>query len=409
MLSVGLFFRVCVSLWNGFWGPSIGAEADATSFHQAASNLFNYPGTINELSEIASQSQNNLSHHPDYAHGFHLLKHFYAQLLARVYFLTTDSLFIGGLFSALVWFASSIVLIKIMNLLETNKSDQFKAMAIYSLLPSSILFTGVTLREPFQLLLVNLAMYSALKVYLEKFFRFIIVLPLLIVIMKKIHLSLFLLGIFIAFSLFLLLILRKGSAFFIKGTLIAFAIALATYSVLGAHRLLSFLPPIHLIEKGLPAAIERYLSVGASFGARTQFVHNIELKDFTDLILFAPKHFLQYLFEPMPWRVSTILDLNVLLENLVRFVLIWKGLAVFFHTQGGKRLVFLFSFLAYLFFEALWSVGTVNWGTAIRHHVPTMGLLIASAFAYSRYRPEKSSVQADPNITPHYKSPGFSK
>lgn len=33
----------------------------------------------------------------------------------------------------------------------------------------------------------------------------------------------------------------------------------------------------------------------------------------------------------------------------------------------------------YLFLELIWSFGTVNWGTALRHHIPSIGLLIVCA------------------------------
>ena len=395
VLSIGSFLRVCISIWNGFWGPSIGADADATSFHQAASNLSSYPGSMNELSEFANQSGNALALHRNFAHGFHLLDHFYSQLLARIYFISTDSLFIGSLFSVLIWAISAMVLIQIMQLLEVEKSAQFKAVAIYSLLPSSILFTGVTLREPFQLLLVNLAMFSALKVYLQKSIKFALLLPALVFVMNKFHLSLFLLGIFIVLGLFTLMIIRKlESCSLLKGIFISSFIILTAYFVLPRIGLSNLVPSGHVIEKELPAAIDRYLSVSITFRTRTQFIDIIEINGVIDLLLFMPKHLFQYLFEPMPWRVSTVLDISVLLENLLRAALIWKVLARIYHIKTQKRRIVLFTFISYIAFEAVWSIGTVNWGTAIRHHIPAMGLLIAAAFSYSSKQQE--SIYSNP-------------
>ena len=78
MILIGVFFRVGVSIWNGFWGPSIGANADATSFHQAALNLFSYPGSMDELIEIYLKTGQNLMLHPDFVHGMHVIDHFIA-------------------------------------------------------------------------------------------------------------------------------------------------------------------------------------------------------------------------------------------------------------------------------------------------------------------------------------------
>jgi len=32
--------------------------------------------------------------------------------------------------------------------------------------------------------------------------------------------------------------------------------------------------------------------------------------------------------------------------------------------------------------EGIWSLGTVNWGTSIRHHLPALGLLLVVGFSY---------------------------
>jgi|TARA_B100000929_G_C15134270_1_gene292335 hypothetical protein len=72
---------------------------------------------------------------------------FYSYVLGFFYFLTDDSLFFGSFLSVLAWLASAFTLAKIMRLLSIDKSNQSKAMLIYALLPSSILYTSVTLRE----------------------------------------------------------------------------------------------------------------------------------------------------------------------------------------------------------------------------------------------------------------------
>ena len=32
--------------------------------------------------------------------------------------------------------------------------------------------------------------------------------------------------------------------------------------------------------------------------------------------------------------------------------------------------------------EVIWALGTVNWGSAARHHVPAMGLLLIGSLAF---------------------------
>ena len=95
----------------------------------------------------------------------------------------------------------------------------------------------------------------------------------------------------------------------------------------------------------------------------------------------------------MPWKISSIVDVIVLLENMLRFWLIWnvlkylvgsylnKPMYVARNYFGNERFIF-FIFLTYLVMETLWSLGTSNWGTASRHHVPSLGLLLVAGFAY---------------------------
>jgi len=96
----------------------------------------------------ASEISNNLSFN-ELSVGW-----IYAQFLGLIYFLTTDSLFIGSLLSCLAWFLSAHLLLSSMQLLSVNRGKQITALLIYSLIPSSILFTAVTLREAFQLFLL---------------------------------------------------------------------------------------------------------------------------------------------------------------------------------------------------------------------------------------------------------------
>ena len=84
-------------------------------------------------------------------------------------------------------------------------------------------------------------------------------------------------------------------------------------------------------------------------------------------------------------------DLGVMGENLFRLVLI--GMAIWaLCTDRARRAPLLLLLLAYCCLEGIWSLGTAAWGTAIRHHLPASGLLVAAAF--SSYRVERAGVPA---------------
>ena len=71
----------------------------------------------------------------------------------------------------------------------TNVSNNLKviALVIYSFWPSTLFFTSVILREPFQLLFFNLAVYSFLKIVLENKIKYIVLFFTSLIILPMLH------------------------------------------------------------------------------------------------------------------------------------------------------------------------------------------------------------------------------
>jgi hypothetical protein len=147
------------------------------------------------------------------------------------------------------------------------------------------------------------------------------------------------------------------------------------------------------LEEGLSVAVQMYQEGSMSVEQRASYRTDIEINGLGGLILSIPPFLFQYLFEPMPWKISSIVDVIVLLENMLRFWLIWNALKYLVgsylnkpmfvaHNYFGYERCILFIFLSYLIMETLWSLGTSNWGTASRHHLPSLGLLLVAGFAY---------------------------
>jgi len=55
-------------------------------------------------------------------------------------------------------------------------------------------------------------------------------------------------------------------------------------------------------------------------------------------------------------------------------------------ASGKMKNAMFFIFISYFAIEVIFAQGTINWGTAVRHHIPGLGLLVLSAFAYSKPR-----------------------
>ncbi len=357
-LWMGFILRLFVAIWNGFWGPSFGADGDAWGFHDMA----------------VGYSRNLV---PD---GLMLNQHIYTYILGIIYFLTTDSLFLGSFLSVVAWLASAFVLVRIMRLLSIDNSHQFKAMLIYALLPSSIFLTSVTLRESYQLFFVNLAIYSALKIYLNKSATHWLYLFCAAIGMGALHGALFAFGLFIVIATLVLLSLpgRKGFS------LVKLAFTVPLVALIVFYGLSLFTSVAYDLDDGLDVVVETRQQGSLGTDARAHYKDSAEVSGVAGFLAFIPIALFQYLFEPMPWRISAALDIGLMFENILRAWLIWKAWTGLRNMPVQGRRPVLFVFLSYLILETIWSLGTINWGTASRHHIPSMGLLVIAAFAYAR-------------------------
>lgn len=367
-LWLGFFLRLVNAFVNGFYGPSYGASDDALGFHLWA----------------VEYSQNLVF-------DVFVIGNIYAYFLGIFYFITTDHLFLGSALSALGWLASAFILIRIMRILSFEMSNQWRVMLIYALIPSSLMYTSVTLREPFELLFVNLALYAALKIYFHRSIAHWLVLLLAAVGMGALHGALLASSIFmIVGTLFLLTSRNRKGVSFIKVVLVTPIVILCLFYGFSLFTSISY---GGRMEDGLSIAVQAYQEGTMAAEQRANYRTDTEINGLGGLILSTPSFLFQYLFEPMPWRISSIVDVVVLLENMLRFWLIWNALKYLVGTYrnkpmfvarnvfGNGRFIF-FIFLSYLIMETIWSLGTTNWGTGIRHHLPSLGLLLVASFAY---------------------------
>ena len=371
-LWLGFFLRLGIAFFNGFVGPTYGSSDDALGFHLLAADF----------------SQNLVI-------DVFVITHIYAYILGIFYFITTDSLFLGSALSALGWLASAFILLRIMRILSFKMSDQWRVMLIYILIPTSLMYTSVTLREPFQLLFVNLALYAALKIYFHRSNAHWLVLFIAVVGMGSLHGALLAFGIFIiAGTLFLLTSRNRKGISFTKFILVTPIVILCLFY--GFELFISLTSYGERLDDGLGVAVQVYQegTLSDAYDARANYrTEVIETNGLGGFILSLPYFLIQYLFEPMPWKISSIIDVVALLENMLRFWLIWNTLKYLVgtylnkpmfvaHNAFGNRRFYLFIFLSYLLIESLWSMGTSNWGTASRHHVPSLGLLLIVGFVY---------------------------
>ena len=132
-------------------------------------------------------------------------------------------------------------------------------------------------------------------------------------------------------------------------------------------------------QKGYIKAIQIYqngLFLSSPNSRATYFqLHNFE--NYFDIIKFIVIAFLKYNLEPIlsPQKINTK-DIVLIFENLVRSSIYIVIFVFSFNINNLKNNIYVAILLVLLFTEMVWSLGTNNWGTASRHHIPSAGLIL---------------------------------
>lgn len=348
LLLMGLLLRIGVSVWNGYFGPSFGAEDDAFAFHQFASDL---------------------------ASGWDDPRAFttgwiYPSLLGFAYRITAPSLFFGGLLSCLAWLISAVAVIRICRVVAMDHRSTVWVAAIYSFIPSSFLITAVTLREAYQMLFVNLLLLAGVH-FIHRFrLRYALLFALSAYAAAWLHAALAAFGLLAAIIFVVAKMIYRRMRF---GALIVIA-GTITFAFLGAAMVVGYDLSFSLSE------LVTLFRAGTPEDARTNYPAPMVFSSDWDLIANLPLMLTQYLFEPMPWRIGGFADLYLFFENVGRLALIFVALRHALRRRPFHADLFALT-VCYFGLEAIWAMGTVNWGTASRHHLPMLGCLLVIGLA----------------------------
>lgn len=342
-----------VAFYNAYLGTVIGADLDAASFHR-------------DGAELASGINVDFLLGP----GTWIYVHF----LALFYRLFGPSQFLGEELSVLAVTFSCAVLVR---LCDMTGASRFRAGALllFGLSLSGLIFLSITLREAWQVLFVLLSTYWALRVRDR---------------MNVTNLA------FLLFSAFGLGLLHEGLAPYA-----IFLVIFSLYWSVGAGRAgdvlwkrALLLAAAAVLLVALAASVKQLGGASAALAsgkaleyAQGYRLHSVQdaraaygvMLDASTPLRFAatlPLALLQYMLAPFPWQIGSPLDIEAMLEGWVRLALLVTSWRAWRLSVGEARSRIGFLFGLFLTMEFLWALGTVNWGTAIRHHILAYGLLV---------------------------------
>lgn len=267
----------------------------------------------------------------------------------------------------------SYTLYEIIKLIAT-KEQGIKAVIIMSIFPIDILYSSVLLREQTIIMFMILSFLFLIK-YIKKgiFFEFLI------------SVLFHCLGVLFHSGILFLLAVHFYVLFFYKKKVkkikhkTAKTLALGVFSIV-LFKILSKLPKFAFIKDIFNIEYLNHVVVGrflASTGTgRTAYLTNLVPSNLVEFILYIPLRIIYFLFAPFLWMVGGAGDVFVLLDGTFYIILVILAIKSLKFMDMKIRKVFLLYFFA---FTVVFSIGTTNYGTAMRHRHKILWLIVAVA------------------------------
>ena len=361
-----------VAIFNAYVGTVIGADQDANSFHMHGVDL----ATIPVVYEYANDSIFGVPgvHYIDF---LEMLGNFttglftYTHLLGFFYSIFGASLLLGEELSVFAFTLSCVVLVKLVDLINL-RHFRVGIVLLFGLLPSAVIFRSVTLRESWQALFFLLSVYWAIRLWRRPDILIILFMLMSTICLALLHngLKLYIIY-FLLISFYWGIFVRKKGVRWARHIRFLFFGLLAVCVIIMAQKLGWYATPGEALE-----GVEAYRQNLATIHGRTTYGVVLDTSSVLGLVKTIPIIFAQYMFAPFPWQVGNVMDVNALLESMLRFVLLFSAVYSWRRSSGEVRNYYTFLLIVVLGMELFWAMGTNNWGTALRHRVPGFSIIV---------------------------------
>jgi len=296
----------------------------------------------------------------------------YTHFLGFFYRAFSASLFFGKELSVLAFTLSCVVLVKLVDLLDL-RHFRVGIVLFFGLLPSAVIFRSVTLRESWQALFFLLTVYWAIRLRKRSGIRNVLFLLMSAFCMALLHHGLAKYAIYlIVISLYWGIYSHKMSVRRLRYVRLLFAGLLIACVIILSQKIGLFMT----LGEALEAGAEMRRTLLAYTDVRTNFSFILDTSSVLGIVTTVPMAFVEYMFAPFPWQVENVKDVWALLESMLRFVLLFFAVFLWHRSSGEVRSYYGFLLIVVLGMEFVWALGTANWGTAIRHHVPGYGIIV---------------------------------
>lgn len=347
-----------VAIADAFVWTIQAAQPDASTFHNAAVQI--------------AQSWNL---------GFGIDYVFYENLLAGFYLLGGPSRFLGNELSVAAYTASCLLILRLSRPIEPAPA-RAACVLLFGLLPSAVALGSITLREPWQLMLLLSVVVFGSKATQQHSWSWLLLAVgaatgLALLHKMFIFYSVVLLGL-IGVYMFAMQTAEQQRSRLLTAYGIGLSLMLAgsIYLVFATDMGRKFMGN-QLANQDLLSAIEKYRAhIDREGSPRTGFSVDFTASSLFSAIYSSLKIYLHYLFAPIGYKMQDFRDWYALTEALMRSALIGAIMVGWRSIHWPGRWFPLLLVTVYVTLTFTFSLGTTNYGQALRHHVLTNWIII---------------------------------
>ncbi len=354
--------RHILAVYGSYISPLKATESDALVFHKAAA-------------ELAGSGEYFVGIGAD----------FYENFLGGVYALFGTSRLLGSETSILAFTLAVLFFYAIIVRLGQQRYA-IPLMLLYSMLPMTLIVTSTTLREAWQVLFFMGSVYWGLRYRDDDSYRSFAMMTVCALAMALFHKALILYTVILIAGFYLWPRDAQSATAVRWGRTAAVASVFLIIVVSGFWVIAEFVGADYggdvvsaVIRGDLLGYIANYHEILNAQAGRAGYEVLLDTSSWGRLIQTGSLVYLQYLFSPLPWQVENLADAYAFFEAVMRALLLMLSTYVSLRALRERRYDALLLLCLYLSMTALWSIGTANYGQAMRHHLLTNWILLVLA------------------------------
>jgi len=356
-----LFVYHAVSLINSFYTTTYGAGVDARAFY-------------NHAVDIALTG--------DVQFHFGAGSSIFENYLGALFSFFGPSVFLASELSVLAFTFSAVYLVKMATITGLYGYRRW-ILFFFGSLPTMWLLSAVPMREAYQYLFFILTVYTTICMRQEKNVLFLPVIVFFAVCMGLFHKGLVL---FIVPLVLVLFLYSAGSALSgernRRDAVLYRFFLFAAFSVVVISGVI-FVSQYPQFLNDTPKAVIKgeafdYVEQYREPSKESRATYGIDFRHDNPAALLGSVVSMQlyYFLYPFPWKIANLQDLYAFLENSWRFFLILSSVFLVWKNRKTDNGTYAVLLLLYFVNSFLWGLGTINYGTAIRHHLVPFWIIV---------------------------------